>query len=103
MKGWPIEAVVVFIAYLFDAFDYRKLYIEGPEFNLGWLKTPVADSVLVEEASFRNRDYINGRHYDWKVYALYRERFDLIAERFLRRHELIQEVANLGADPRGVS
>ena len=78
-----ILGVALFLDYVFDCWDFRKLYMELPEFNM----TPLASAVgrlLTVEGRMRKHEYFRGRYWDKLIVALYRDswarergRFDL--------------------------
>jgi RimJ/RimL family protein N-acetyltransferase/acyl carrier protein len=71
-SGVPIEAVALFVRYLFCTWDLRKLYMEVPEFNMDAIATGV-DRLFREEGRLRAHEYYNGRHWDAHILAIYRE------------------------------
>lgn len=73
-----------FIQYLFDHFDFRKLYFEVPEYNASLLATG-AGSLLAEEGRLREHLYYGDRMWDMVVYALYREPWETVADGFRGR------------------
>jgi RimJ/RimL family protein N-acetyltransferase len=81
---WPLEAVFLFVNYLFAEFGFRKLYGEVIEYNL----EPFVSAVgrwLEPEAVLRGHELHAGRYWDVHVLALWRERFERDRERLLAR------------------
>lgn len=76
-----LEGTLTFLSYLFDHFNFRKIYFEIPEFNQriveGW-----SESILVEEGRLKNHYYFGERFWDQIIYALYREPWDEVAALF---------------------
>jgi RimJ/RimL family protein N-acetyltransferase len=71
-QGWPLEASMLLIDYLFRIFDLRKLYLESLEFNASQYSSAVG-SFLVEESRLVAHEYYSGRWWDLITYALYRD------------------------------
>ena len=69
------EGTIVFLTYLFDHFDFRKVYFEIPGFNLG-LVQGWAGTILVEEGRLRDHYFYADRYWDQMIYALYRAPFE---------------------------
>ena len=72
--GWGSEGFLLFANYLFSVWDFRKIYVEIPAFNVG--QAVARDSELFEvEAHFKDHHYYDGRYWDKYVWALPRERW----------------------------
>jgi hypothetical protein len=82
--GLMIEGTLVFFQYLFDHFDLRKIYLEVPEYNES-LFGDLGGSLLEEEGRFKDHYYYGDRHWDLITYALYRTRWEAIADGFRGR------------------
>ena len=80
-RGLMMEGVFVFVQYLFDHFDFRKVYFEVPEYNASLLATG-AGSLLAEEGRLRGHLYYGDRTWDLITYALYRTEFESVADGF---------------------
>jgi RimJ/RimL family protein N-acetyltransferase len=72
--GIAIEAVELFVDYLFATYNLRKLYLEVPEYNLGTMANGIG-GVLREEGVLREHTYYRNQYWDRHVLALYREEF----------------------------
>jgi len=76
-----LEGTMLFIQYLFDHFQLRKVYLEVPEYDAEPI-TADPGSVLEEEGRFRDHYYWGDRYWDLITYAVYRTRVDdLLANR----------------------
>jgi hypothetical protein len=76
---WPTymtRAGALLIQYLFVNFDFRKIYMEVPEFNQGKFALFGEESgYFEEEARLKQHLKFNGRLWDYIIYSLHRERF----------------------------
>jgi RimJ/RimL family protein N-acetyltransferase len=72
--GIAIEAVELFVEYMFSTYNLRKLYLEVPEYNLGAMVNGVG-GILREEGILREHTYYRGRYWDRHLLALYRDQF----------------------------
>ena len=80
-KGLMVEGFFVFVQYLFDHFDFRKLYLEIPEYN----RTLIAggpNSLLVQEGELKDHCYYGDRMWSQFIYALYRAKWEEVAPAF---------------------
>lgn len=68
-----VEAVALFLRYLFRYWPIRKVYVEALEFNLPQYASAIRLGLFKEEARFKNHAFFNGRYWDLFVYAIYRE------------------------------
>ena len=68
------EATGLLINWLFDEFDFHKLWIEAPEFNLRQFAT--LTDVADVEGRLTNFDYWRGRYWDVLILSLNRHRWD---------------------------
>jgi RimJ/RimL family protein N-acetyltransferase len=83
-RVWPLEAVFLFVNYLFAEFGFRKLYGEVIDYNLD----PFASTIgrwLEHEGVLKGHELHAGQYWDVHVVALWRERFELDRERMLAR------------------
>ena len=78
------EALVLFVDFLFQGWDLRKIYVEVAEYNLGQFSSLV--SLLDVEARLKQHVYLDGRHWDMIIAALRRDCWPSLRERLLRRH-----------------
>jgi RimJ/RimL family protein N-acetyltransferase len=77
-SGAGIEAVDLFVAYLFRCFTLRKLYFEIPEFNLRQLSTLIG-ALFHREGQLKDHTFYDGRYWDRFILALYREEYEQIS------------------------
>ena len=80
-KGLMVEGFFVFAQYLFDHFNFSKVYMEVPEYNLPILDTGQS-AMLTIEGCLRRHHYYGDRYWDHYYLALYREAWESIAEYF---------------------
>lgn len=73
-RGWGIDAMVIFIARMFAAFPFRKLYAESPEGNYEQFASG-AGIWFEHEGCLREHYFYGGRWRDWHHLAIYRSRF----------------------------
>lgn len=81
--GWPYEAVMLFINFVFQNWPLRRLYIEGPEPNLTPLRSTL-DRLFVEEGRLRQAEYFLGRWVDRLIWTMTVESFSKKAMGLLR-------------------
>lgn len=73
--GWPLEAAVLFVDYLFNGLGFRKLYLSMTESTLRRLGRPLHTDMTLE--CTYTRHVRQGDHYeDLSVFALHRDRWD---------------------------
>lgn len=85
--GLGIEAVLLFVQYLFATWSFRKLYFDVPEYNLRTVARSTG-GLLHEEGRLRAHTHYGGHYWDRVTLALYREDLaasPLVARRFVRR------------------
>jgi RimJ/RimL family protein N-acetyltransferase len=83
--GVGIEAMDLFVGYLFKTFNLRKLYYELPAYNLPEIRTLVG-TVFREEGVLKGHTYYAGDYWDRHIFALYREDYEALPSgRFLGR------------------
>lgn len=80
-KGLMVEGALAFIEYLFDHFDFAKLYFELPEYNEQLVAGGVT-TFLRKEGELRDHYYYGGRMWSQVIYALYRSEWEAIAPAF---------------------
>ena len=73
-SGAGAEAVRVFLSHIFDAWDFEKLYMEVPEFNLEQFASGQGQE-FHEEGRLKGHLYHAGRRWDQFIFAVYREPF----------------------------
>jgi RimJ/RimL family protein N-acetyltransferase len=71
--GWPLEAGALFIDYLFDTGDFRKIYSEAIDYNLATYKSALDLGILRMEGCLREHVYSAGAYRDWYTFAIYRD------------------------------
>lgn len=74
-SGAGIEALLVFIRYVFATYNLRKLYFEVPEYNLSAFSSTV-DWLLRREGRLKEHTFYQGRFWDRHILALYRPDFE---------------------------
>lgn len=77
-----VHGLALFLNYVFTCWNFRKLYLELPEYNVTRLSSSLGD-LLVEEGRLREDIYYDGRWWDKVTLSLYRERWKQRAERAL--------------------
>jgi RimJ/RimL family protein N-acetyltransferase len=70
LGGWAIEAPLLFLNYLFQMFELRKLYASVLEFNYEQFASFAGDRYHVE-ARLTNHEWHDGRWWDLFILALY--------------------------------
>lgn len=85
-SGRLVEAGRMFITYLFEAFGFKKLYAECPEFNLEAFRSGLSfGDAIVQEGRLRKHEFYAGRSWDLYVFAIYREAWEREWNRFSTR------------------
>jgi RimJ/RimL family protein N-acetyltransferase len=85
--GWPIEAAVLFVNYLFVNFDLRKLYAISPQFNFVAVERTATKYGTIE-GHLHDHHYYNGNHWDVAILSIDRSQWSenrQLVERLLRR------------------
>ncbi|MBA3913539.1 MAG: hypothetical protein H0X25_06730 [Acidobacteriales bacterium] len=77
-RGLVAQGMFAFIQYLFDHFDFFKLYFEVPEYNLSLFGAGV-DSLLVQEGLLAGHHWYGERRWDEYIFALYHEKWESVA------------------------
>lgn len=70
--GWPLEGFKLFMAYLFDSFDLRKVYAEALDYNLNAYRGLLNSGKAQEEGHLRQHVYAGGHYRDVHLIAFYR-------------------------------
>ncbi len=73
-----LEGLAVFVAYVFNCWDFRKLYVEIPGFNMGQF-TDFLGRHLKEEGRLTEHTHLNGKYWDQHIFALARSDWDELA------------------------
>ncbi|MGH9228354.1 MAG: GNAT family N-acetyltransferase [Acidimicrobiales bacterium] len=74
-RGWPLEAVPLFLDHLFANWPLRKVYLETIEFNAITFRRGVA-RIFEEEGRLREHEHYLGRYWDVFIMALTRARWN---------------------------
>jgi RimJ/RimL family protein N-acetyltransferase len=82
-SGWRMESVALFLGYLFDVFEFHKLYAEVLDFNLGRFASGLG-RYFTEEGCLVDHEYLYGRRWDLHVLAIHRDQFDRYRPRLAR-------------------
>lgn len=70
--GWPLEGTELFIDYLFETFDFRKLYGETSSVIMRSFPSAMVD-VGREEGRLVAHEYVKGELVDKVIVAIYRD------------------------------
>lgn len=81
--GWPMEAAVLFVEFLFAQFPFERLRFLVLSSGTGTLARGL-DDVLHLEARLREHQFVDGRFADTRLYALDRETWVEHRSLFLR-------------------
>ncbi len=82
--GIGIEAMYLFLIYLFKTWDFHKLYFEVLEYNVGHFASGIG-RYFHEEGCYRDHHYYDGKRWRQYVFGLYRDEF--ISHPTVRRYE----------------
>src|SRR4051794_39566117 len=66
------EAQLTFIHYLFDLWNFQKIYVEVPEFTFAQIQTWIGDDFFTLEGRLRGHIYYKNRFWDQYILALYK-------------------------------
>jgi len=73
-SGLDMEAIAIFLSYLFTAWDFRKVYFESVSFNLYQFRSGL-QKFFHQEGVLRSHYYFANRYWDEYILAVYREDF----------------------------
>lgn len=73
-QSWPMESIGLFLDYVFGVWDFRKVYVESPEFNAEQFVNG-ARRWMTEEGRLREHWYHGGRWWDFITWALTRDQW----------------------------
>ena len=73
---FAIDGFYAFVDYLFSNWNFRKLYMELPEYNLGQVESQL-DNIAKVEARLKQDVYFGCRYCDRLIVALYRDDFTM--------------------------
>jgi RimJ/RimL family protein N-acetyltransferase len=71
--GWPLEAAGIFIDYLFETSDFRKLYSEAVDYNLQAYQSALDGGLVHMEGCLKAHVFSAGAYRDYYMFAIYRE------------------------------
>ena len=71
--GWPLEAAALFIDYLFETSDVRKLYSEAVDYNLAPYQSALDHGLVHMEGCLKAHVYRAGAYRDYYMFAIYRD------------------------------
>ena len=80
-QGLMIEGTLVLIQYLFDHFNFHKVYFEVPEYNLTMFFGGDG-ALLVSEADQPDHYWYGDRYWSKRTFALYRSTWEEVAPLF---------------------
>ncbi|EQD25851.1 hypothetical protein B1A_22129 [mine drainage metagenome] len=81
--GAMVEGVALFLDEILRNWNFRKLYMEAPEFNVDQVKSGLG-SFFHEEGRLKAHHFYDGKYHDQLLLALYRDEFEEMAP-FIRR------------------
>jgi len=84
LSSVPVDALLLFLQYLFTVWDFRKLYAESPEYAYEDFASG-AGKYFEVEARLPEYHYFDGKYWDNLVISVSRERFAEIASRTMSR------------------
>ncbi len=70
-----IRGVFLLFDYLFKGWNFRKIYLEVPAFNLEQFTSAATDGLFVEEGRLHEYTYLDGEFWDLVFLALGRDRW----------------------------
>lgn len=79
--------LAIFLNYVFACWDFRKLYMEVPEYNYDQFSSVVTQYGQLE-GRLRDHLYFNGRHWDLLTLAIYRDHWQSVGARAVRAAQL---------------
>jgi hypothetical protein len=79
--------LVIFLEYVFTCWDFRKLYMEVPEYNYERFAS-VVERYGQLEGRLRDHLYFAGRHWDQLTVAIYRDRWREVGAKAVRAAQL---------------
>lgn len=69
--GLMMEGVSLFVTHVLSTWQFRKLYVEVPAYNVGSFGSAIG-SVLHQEGTLRHHEYHAGQYWDLLLLAIYR-------------------------------
>lgn len=79
-----VQGAVLFLSYVFQVWNLRKVYVETYEYNLRQFAS-LKDRLLIEEGRLRDHFFLGGRYWDLVTLALYRDDWTIWERRVLPR------------------
>jgi len=76
--GQGLEASALMIRYLFSNWEFRKIYVEVPEFNMAILKTAI-ERFMVREGTCKEHFYHGGSYWDVHTFSVTRARWEILS------------------------
>jgi RimJ/RimL family protein N-acetyltransferase len=73
--GYPIEAFVILLKYLFVNWNFRKIYVDLPEYNREQILSGTLIDGVHEEARLRDVVFHDGAWWDWSTISISRTFF----------------------------
>ena len=80
-------AVAIFLNYVFTCWDFRKLYMEVPEYNYAQFASVIKRFAKME-GRLTGHTYFAGRYWDQMILAIYRDHWIPFAAEVLRAAQL---------------
>jgi acyl carrier protein len=104
-RGLGVEALGVFLEYLFTMWNFHKVYFEIPAFNFKRLAPSISD-YFTQEGTLHDHLFYGGRSWDMYIYSVTRTRWSYLARsndvvQFglgRRRHDGEHDEGTLGID-----
>jgi RimJ/RimL family protein N-acetyltransferase len=78
-RGWTLEAVGLFIEYVFRLWDFQKLYAYSAGFSLASFNR--AAGLIREEGRLIEHEYFDGKYWDMHIFAIHREDWESLVNR----------------------
>jgi RimJ/RimL family protein N-acetyltransferase len=82
-SGWSIEALALFVDYLFALWNFRKLYSEAVAYNFDQFASG-AGRYFELEGCLRNHQYYAGRFWDMHILSITRQSWEQLRPEMLR-------------------
>jgi RimJ/RimL family protein N-acetyltransferase len=84
-RGLGVEALGVFLEYLFTMWNFHKVYFEIPAFNFKRLAPSISD-YFTQEGTLHDHLFYGGRRWDMYIYSVTRTRWSYLA----RSNDVVQ-------------
>lgn len=76
--GAMVEGVALFLDEVFRNWNFRKLYMEAPEFNVDQVRSGLG-GFFHEEGRMKDHHFYDGKYHDQLILALYRDEYEQMA------------------------